>query len=202
MTSRWCTRAAALAAVPMLAACESPQDPEPLDKTVPTAAGIVGAWAGLALAVVYVAVRWIVRRRDQAVVGNPIAIALLTIVPAVLATAPIVLGVAWVVAFGYTEPTSSLFSWDDAVGIHVVVAGTSAVAIVATAAVAVLATHQNRTVVAVGQLILAVPTGAAVAGLVTTEPSLGALLGLLCTAPWAVAFALSWQQPDRASAEL
>ncbi len=196
MTIRTRSRAAALAALPLLAACESPQEPEPLEKTMPTAAGIVGVWAAVVLTVVYVAVRWIVRRSDQSIVGSPIAITLLTIVPAVLATAPIVLGVAWVVAFGYQDPTYSLFSWDDTVGIHVVLAGVSVIAIVATAAVAVLATHPNRVVVAVGQFVLAIPTGAMAAGLVATEPSTGSVVGLLCTTPWAVAFLLSWQQRD------
>ncbi len=202
MTIRTRSRAAALAALPLLAACESPQDAEPLEKTMPTAAGIVGLWAGAVLTIVYVAVRWIVRRRNQSVVGSPIAITLLTIVPAVLATAPIVLGVAWVVAFGYQDPTYSLFSWDDTVGIHVVLAGVSVIAIVATAAVAVLATHPNRMVVGVGQFVLAIPTGAMATGLATTEPSTGSVVGLLCTAPWAVAFLLSWQQRDRDPAAL
>lgn len=202
MPSPTITRAGAVIALPLLAACESPQDPEPLEKTMPTAAGIVGVWAAAVLTVVYVAVRWIVRRRDQSIVANPIAIAVLTIVPAVLATAPIVLGVAWVVAFEYQDPTYSLFSWDDTVGIHVVLAGTSVIAVVATAAVAELATHPNRVVVAVGQFVLAVPTGAVAAGLVATEPSTASCVGLLCTAPWAVAFVLSWQQRDRDPAAL
>lgn len=202
MTFRSHSRAAALAALPLLAACDSPQEPEPLEKTIPTAAGVVGIWAAVVLTVVYVTVRWIARRSDQAVVANPIAITLLTIVPAVLATAPIVLGIAWVVAFGYQDPTYSLFSWDDTVGIHVVLAGVSVVAIIATAAVAVLATHPNRVVVAVGQFVLAIPTGAMAANLVATEPSTGSFVGLLCTTPWAVAFVLSWQQPERNRAAL
>ena len=164
---------------------------------MPTAAGIVGVWAASVLAVVYVTVRWIVRRRSESIVQSPIAITLLTIVPAVLATAPIVLGMAWVVAFGYQDPTYSLFSWDDAVGIHAVLAAAGVIAIVATAAVALLATHPNRAIVAVGQFVLAVPTATMAAGLLTSEPSMAWVVGLLCTAPWAIAFALSWQQERR-----
>ena len=57
-------------------------------------------------------------------------------------------------------------------------------------------------VVAVGQFVLAIPTGAMAAGLVATEPSTGSFVGLLCTTPWAVAFVLSWQQPERNRAAL
>ena len=180
----------------MLAACESPQDPEPIRKTLPTAAGIVGVWAAIVLAVLFLSIRWIARRRERALVTTPIAVALLAIVPVALAGAPLVLGLAWIVAFGYQEPTVSLFSWDDTVGIHVFVAGVSVVAILAAASVSLLATHSNRAVVAIGQMALAVPTGAMAATLVAADSAQASLIALLCTAPWAVAFVLSWQQRD------
>lgn len=179
----------------LLAACDNPQDPEPLEKTVPTAMAIVGGWGALAAISMVLVLRWIRRRRDVTLVRQPVAVALLTMVPAVLVGAPLVLGMGWMVAFGYQEPTMSLFSWDETVSIHLIVSGASLLLVGAAASVTLLVTQTNRVVVAIGQLALAMPVACiAVVVLAAGEPSAGALFGLVCAAPWTVAFVLSWQQ--------
>ena len=186
-----------LAALPLLllAGCDNPQDPEPLEKTVPTAMAIVGGWGALAATSLVLTLRWIRRRRETTVVRQPAVIGLLTVVPAALVGAPVVLGLGWVVAFGYQEPTMSLFSWDETVSIHLILTGASLLLVGAAASVSLLVTHTDRVVVAIGQLALALPTGLTAATVLAAgEPSGGSLFGLVCTAPWAVAFVLSWQQ--------
>lgn len=132
-------RRSALALVVLLAcpACGEMREAEPVAKTVPAAAAVLGT----ALFVAFVVVRSTVLRWPGTRTGNepplayPRATVALVLAPAAVVTALLVGGLSWGVAFGYREAHIDLFTWEETLVFTVVMTGGALLLLAASAGI-------------------------------------------------------------------
>lgn len=178
------------AMMPLLAGCESLQEAEPVAKTVPVATMLVAVptmafLAGVLRAVTAAPVRdrstgWLLPHRGVRVVRA---------VAAVSGGTPLAVVAAWAfvgVGFAYREPTYSMFSWEDAVGVAAIVLGVAfALAVVVLGVATAMTSSSHR-----------IRRGARYAWTVVAVVSLALPFLLVWTLPLAIAGHVAGTEPE------
>lgn len=147
MVGDMASRRAALALVLLLVcpACGEVQEAEPMTKTVPAAAVIVGSGLFVAFMIIRsVMARWRGGQTGSAAPTTyPRATVALTLAPAGLATTGLVLALSSVVAFGYRDAHVNLLTWKETLAFAVVATGGALLVLAASAAVGrgLISTH-------------------------------------------------------------